>query len=133
MKLKKANRVLARKYFFLCLSQGRIEKDRTLAVVDFLIQERPRQYFQILREIIRRVRLTIACSQVKVQSAVPLSSEERFYIENRLSSIGKGLEVQFESNAKILGGLRIQIGSEVLDGSISDRLRRIASFPSDTT
>ena len=133
MKLKKASQILSRRCFSLCLSQGRVIEDYTFTVVDFLIRERPHQYCQILRELIRRIRLVLADSQAVVQSAVSLSLEERRFIKTRLISLKeRDLEVQFKVSPEILGGLRIQIGSEILDGSVSERLRYISSLHSGT-
>jgi len=129
MKVKKAGRIISRKLFLLCLNQGKVVEDYVFAVVDTLIKERPRQYLQILRELTRRIRLALADSQARVQSAVPLSSRERSFVKEKLISFySKDLEVQFEDSAKILGGLRIQIGSEIWDGTVLSYLGRVSSF-----
>ncbi|ALJ56488.1 ATP synthase subunit b-delta [Candidatus Xiphinematobacter sp. Idaho Grape] len=129
MKVKKAGRILSRKLFLLCVNQGKVAEGCVFAVVDALIKEKPRQYLQILRELTRRIRLALADSQARVQSAVPLSSRERSLIKKRLISFyDKDLEVQFEDNAEVLGGLHIQIGSEVWDGTVLSYLGRVSSF-----
>ncbi len=100
-------------------------------VVDALLSNRPRNYFQILRTLTRLIRLNLAERQAEVQSAVPLSAEETSLVVQELKSLhGMDLEIQFRVNPGLLGGLRIRIGSEVWDGTISDRLRRLLAVQS---
>lgn len=99
------------------------------ALVNGKINGQPPQCLQILRELARRIRLKLAGSQARVQSAVPLSTREKALVRGRLVSFfNEELEVQFEDSAEILGGLRIQIGSEVWDGTILSYLGRVSSF-----
>lgn len=132
MKLKKTGRILSRKLFLLCLGhgKGKVAEDCVFAVVDALLEKKPRQYLQILRELLRRIRSALANSQARVQSAMPLSARERSLVRKRLMSFfcNKDLEVWFEDSAEVLGGLRIQIGSEVWDGTILSHLRHVSSF-----
>jgi F-type H+-transporting ATPase subunit delta len=133
VKVKKAGRILSRKLFLLCLNRGKVVEGCVFAVVDALIKEKPSQYLQILRELTRRIRLALADSQARVQSAVPLSSRERSLVKEKLTSFyDKDLEVQFEDDAEVLGGLRIQIGSEIWDGTVLSYLGRVSSFLLDT-
>jgi F-type H+-transporting ATPase subunit delta len=126
MKLSKDARTLCRALFRLCLNKGRIQEDRVNEVVDTLLKERPRNYLQILRELTRLIRLKLAERQAEVQSALPLSPTEISRIATELRSLhGPDLGIQFKINPSLLGGLRIRIGSEVWDGTVSDRLRRI--------
>jgi len=131
VKLKKTGRILSRKLFLLCLGRGKgkVAEDCVFAVVDALLEKKPRQYLQILRELLRRIRSALANSQARVQSAMPLSARERSLVRKRLMSFyNKDLEVWFENSAEVLGGLRIQIGSEVWDGTILSHLRHVSSF-----
>lgn len=129
MKLNKESRALCRELFRLCLIQGRVQGNRVQMVLDVLLKDKPRNYFQILRALTRLIRLNLAERQAEVQSAVPLSTEQTCLIEQQLKSLhGKDLEIQFRVNASLLGGLRIRIGSEVWDGTLSDRLRRLLAM-----
>ncbi|QQY09605.1 MAG: F0F1 ATP synthase subunit delta [Candidatus Xiphinematobacter sp.] len=133
MKLKKTGRIFSRKLFLLCLDRGRVVEGSVITVLDALvngkINGKPPQCLQILRELARRIRLKLAGSQARVQSAVPLSTREQALVRGRLVSFfNEELEVQFEDSAEILGGLRIQIGSEVWDGTILSYLGRVSSF-----
>ena len=39
---------------------------------------------------------------------------------------GSNLAIEFKSNPDLLGGLRIKVGDDVLDGSVKGRLDRLA-------
>ena len=59
----------------------------------------------------------------RVISAVPLSEEERAQIRERLiRRFGGDLEFDFRVDPKILGGLVIKVGDEVIDGSLASKL-----------
>jgi F-type H+-transporting ATPase subunit delta len=131
MKLSKDARILSRELFRLCLVNGKVENKRVHQVVEALLSKRPRYYLQILRELTRLIRLNLAHRQAKIYSALPLSSIETAQIKKELHSLrGEDLEIQFKVNPTLLGGLYIKIGSDVWDGSIQNRLRRILATKS---
>lgn len=131
MKLSKDARIFCRELFRLCLDNGKVQKKRVHEVVEALLNKQPRYHLQILRELARLIRLNLEERQAEVYSALPLSSTETAQIEKELKSRrGEDLEIQFKVNPRLLGGLYIQIGSDVWDGSIQDRLRRILATES---
>lgn len=59
-----------------------------------------------------------------VTSALPLTPGEEAIIKKEvLSSMGNGATVTFRVNRDILGGLVLQVGDQVLDGSIAGQLQ----------
>jgi len=60
---------------------------------------------------------------VEVSSAVALSGEERRALEARLEKrFGSGLEFRYQVDPKLLGGVRIQVGDQIIDGSVAGQL-----------
>ena len=58
-----------------------------------------------------------------VESAQPLDTAETERIRQELlSRFGSDITFEFRSNPSLLGGLRVQIGSDVWDGSVANRL-----------
>ena len=58
-----------------------------------------------------------------VTSAIPLTEQEQNTVtQDVVSKLGKDAQVSFKVDPRILGGLRVQIGGKVLDGSISGNL-----------
>lgn len=63
---------------------------------------------------------------VRVTSAIPLTSEEAAALRKKLEqSTGKKVELQLSEDAEIIGGLTIQIGDKVIDGSVRGYLQSL--------
>jgi F-type H+-transporting ATPase subunit delta len=123
MKISKEARRFARELFQASLVNGRLEAKAVAEYSDRLIAEKPRSYVQILREFARLVRLELERRHATVESAEPLAPAEADRIRQELlSRFGDDLTFEFRSNPSLLGGLRVQIGSDVWDGSVANRL-----------
>ena len=100
-----------------------MDESRTRQVVQALIERKPRGYLGILTHLQRLVRLELDSRMAIVESAVPLSASLQASVRENLNrQHGQGLEVRFKENPRLLGGLRIQVGSNVYDGSVLARL-----------
>jgi len=61
-----------------------------------------------------------------VQTVVPLTGERLDYFKKQLKKItGKTVELEVVQNPDILGGMVIQIGNKMIDGSIANRLKNL--------
>ena len=91
------------------------------------IARKPRGYLAVLLHFQRLVRLEVARRAARVESAVPLSAEVRDGLEANLARVyGSGLSLEFAEKPGLLGGLRVQVGSDVYDGTIQHRLAALA-------
>jgi F-type H+-transporting ATPase subunit delta len=64
--------------------------------------------------------------QVTISSASDLSEAERESVAARFRELtGKQVELEFQVDSELLGGIRAQIGSTVYDGSVRGNLVRI--------
>jgi F-type H+-transporting ATPase subunit delta len=123
MKISKEARRFARELFQASLVNGRLDAKSVAEYADRLIAEKPRSYVQILREFTRLVRLELERRHAVIESAQPLDTAETERIRQELlSRLGGDLTFEFRSNPSLLGGLRVQIGSDVWDGSVANRL-----------
>lgn len=62
-------------------------------------------------------------SVATVTSAVPLDDDQRARLAEALRrSLGRDVQVQLDVDAEVLGGLRVRVGDEVIDGSTRHRL-----------
>jgi hypothetical protein len=60
---------------------------------------------------------------VSVVSALPLSAEEQSMVSRQLAAqLGSEPELEFAVDPSILGGLRMQIGDRIIDGSVAGKL-----------
>jgi F-type H+-transporting ATPase subunit b len=63
---------------------------------------------------------------VQVISAIPLKEEEQETIRQELiDKLGEGVEVNFQVDPEILGGLVIRVGDRVIDGSVAGQLQQL--------
>ncbi len=65
-------------------------------------------------------------NSAQVTSALPLTSEEQGIVRNDiLKSLGTGATISFRVDPAILGGLVVQVGDRVIDGSVSGQLQEL--------
>ncbi len=63
---------------------------------------------------------------VTVTSALPLTEAEQTAIRRELAArLGEGVEISFQVNPQILGGLVVRVGDRVLDGSVAGQLEQL--------
>lgn len=109
--------------FRLCLVKGSLDEKRAQQVVQQLAEHRPRGCLATLSCFRRLVEQHVARRTAVVQSATSLPADLRQGIEAGLAHhYGPGLTVSFSENPKLIAGMRIQVGSDVFDGSVRARL-----------
>lgn len=106
--------------------QGQLDENRVRQTVQKVIELKPRGYVSILTQFQRLVKLELEKRQVRVESAQALEAPIRSQIEASLTrKYGTGLKIDYQQNPALVGGLRIQVGSDVYDGSIQARLKQL--------
>ena len=128
MKVSKTAATTARRLFGLCLIGGRLDESRLRAVVSSLAESKPREYRPILAALQRLARLEYERRKVTVESAVELDEATRSRVASGLTQqYGPDLAIEYQTNLSLIGGLRIRVGNDVLDGSVQGRLDRLAA------
>lgn len=128
MRISKQARRIAKELFTLCRVDGRLDEDRVRAVVGRLVSTRPRGYAGILHHFKHLVELDFARRAARVESAFPLPAELRQGVQTSLTRrYGAGLHFTFLEKPELLGGLRVQVGSDVYDGTVAGRLAALAA------
>lgn len=125
MKLSREARRQARELFAITIVNGRLDSSRLNSVFDEVAEKKPRNYVPILKELARLVRLEVASHHAVIESATPLEPARAREYEAGLKSRFGELTTEFRENPDLIGGLRVQIGSDVWDGSIQARLEAI--------
>ena len=65
---------------------------------------------------------------VEVTTAVALSSSQKKELETRLSGLtGSDVELRYQQDEEVLGGVVARMGSTIYDGSLRTHLRRLGS------
>jgi F-type H+-transporting ATPase subunit delta len=123
MKISKQARRDARELFRSCMAQGALDENRARQAVTAVIQSKPRGYAAILSHFERLVRLEVARRTATIESATALPPQTQAEIQSDLiRQYGRGLDFHFTQNAALIGGLRIQVGGDVYNGSVQGRL-----------
>lgn len=123
MKISKQSRRDAKALLSACRVNGVLDESRVRQTVTTVIARKPRGYVATLSHFQRLVKLDIDRRSACVEGAVETTPSLRQAIETSLSQrYGPGLNVTFRVNPALIGGLRIRVGSDVIDGSVAARL-----------
>ncbi len=123
MRATKRARQQAKQLLASCRVDGVPEESRVRQAVAQVIARKPRGYYGILSYFRRLLELDLARRRAKVESAVALVPDLRTGVETQLTRrYGPALEMEFAENPTLVGGMRIQVGSDVFDGSVRARL-----------
>src|SRR5712691_2908564 len=127
MKISKRARRDAKQVFRSCVLNGLLDDDRVRQTVQQIIAQKPRGYLAILTHFQRLVKLDVARRTARIESPVQLPETLQVGVQTNLArKYGPGLTVSFTQNADLIGGLRVQVGSDVYDSSIRARLAELA-------
>jgi len=119
VKISKQARRDGKALFNLCKTPAGLDEPRVRATVRAVIAQKPRGYIAILSHFQRLVKLEIARRTAEVESAAPLAAALQAAVTANLAArYGAGLTVKFAVNPALIGGLRVQVGSDVYDGSV---------------
>jgi F-type H+-transporting ATPase subunit delta len=126
MKISRRAKRDAKSLFSTCQVNGLLDEGRARQAVQAVLTQKPRGMVGILNHFLRLVKLDIARRTARVESAVPVSPELQASVTANLGRIyGAGLNLTFTQNPELIGGLRIQVGSDVYDGSVQARLNSL--------
>ena len=126
MKLTKQARRDAKQLFVACTSKGLLDEAKVRLAVSEVIVQRPRGYVGILSHLQRLVKLDIDRRMARVENAVETPPAMVQAIKTNLAKqYGPGLDVTFWINPALIGGLKIQVGCDVYDGSVAARLAEL--------
>ena len=126
MKISKKSRREAKELFRAAQVNGVLDENRVRQAVDELLARKPRGYVAILSQLGRLVKLDIARRSARIESVVSLDAHVEGTLKAALSRrYGSGLQFRFGTNPSLIGGMRVQVGSDVYDGSICARLEEL--------
>lgn len=119
MKIKKEAKREAKQLFRLCLVNGVLDEHRVRRVAQQVVAAGRRDRPAILSHFGRLVKLELTRHTATIESATPLSADVQAAIETGLRSrYGPGITAVFIHRPALIGGMRIQVGSDVYDGSV---------------
>lgn len=123
MKLTKQAKREAKELFRSCLVNGLLDDGKTRQAVQRVLQAKPREYLAILWHFQRLVRLHLDRRTARVDSPAPLEGSQQAFLQAGLARrYGPGLIFSFRQDPELIGGLRVQVGCDLFDGSVQARL-----------
>ncbi|MBK9139105.1 MAG: F0F1 ATP synthase subunit delta [Verrucomicrobia bacterium] len=126
MKISKLARREAKLLFRACFADGSLDEGRVRSAVSQVLTARPRGYLAVLSHFQRLLKLYLQRRAARVESAIALGGDQQSAVQSTLTRLyGPGLSRSFTVNPALIGGLRVQVGSDVFDGSIRTRLREL--------
>lgn len=126
MKISKQARRGAKQLFKSCLRDGQLDDDKVRRAVNALIEAKPRGYLAVLAHLRRLVKLQVQRRTVLVETVVALEREQSQRLREQLEKrYGPGLRFEFVQRPELIGGVRVQVGSDVYDGTIRARLEEL--------
>ena len=126
MKINKEIRQLSRGMLRASFTDGQLDSGRIASLVDSLIAKKPRNYINVLKNYRRLLRLELEKRRARIETASELDRETSSkVIENLKKKYGNDLSTEYVVNPRLLGGMRIRVGSDVWDGTVRNRLERL--------
>jgi F-type H+-transporting ATPase subunit delta len=100
---------------------------QTLAIVSHLVQQpRGRRIAELLKSAMATVADEAGLAVATVTTAAPISPEQLTRLASALStSYGRGLRINHVIDPSLVGGVRVQLGDEIIDGSVASRLNEL--------
>lgn len=125
MKISKQAQREARQLFRSCFVNSRLDEGRMRQAIALLVEMKPRGYVEILSRLHRLVKLELEQHAARVESAAQLPADVQAEVAAKLKDIYGDLDLSFAQNPSLIGGLRIQVGSDLYDGSVKMRLEQL--------
>jgi F-type H+-transporting ATPase subunit delta len=115
--------VEAKEKLVVALSQGKVGEESALLIRQAAVASGKRRFARILESFAKLVAAYSERLIAQVTVATPLSADQAKRLSSALTATyGHGVKVNVEVDPAVLGGVRVQIAGEVLDGTIASRL-----------
>jgi F-type H+-transporting ATPase subunit delta len=119
MKITKRMKREAKQLYRFCLLNDLLDENRVRQVVRRVIAAGKRDCPSILAHFLRLVKLDCARHTATIESATPLPTDLQNVVQIGLAHrYGLGLTTSFAQRPELIGGMRIQVGCDVYDGSV---------------
>jgi F-type H+-transporting ATPase subunit delta len=126
MKITKRAKREAQQLYRFCLVNGLLDENRVRQVVQRVIATDKRDCPPILAHFLRLVKLDCAQHTATIESATPLPADLQTVVQTGLTHrYGPGLTTEFAERPELIGGMRIQVGCDVYDGSVRGGLEAL--------
>ena len=123
MKTPKQTQREAKQLFRMCLVEGQLDEACVRQTVKKVLEVKRRGSLALLSHFHHLVKLEQARRTAEVASATSLPEKLQAHVVSSLERMyGPGLSTSFLLDPSLIGGMRIQVGSDVYDGSVRAEL-----------
>ena len=123
MKTKKQIKREARHLLRICHENGSLNEDRVRLVIHSVLSSRRRGFLALANQFEHLVKLDRRDHSAKVESASLLPPDLQEKLRASLTQkYGAEVSASFIESPELIGGMRVQVGSDVFDGSIKGAL-----------
>lgn len=128
MRADKKTKLLAKQLFKLSVVNGAVSPEQVTGVLGYIEKTAPRHSLALLKLYHRAVALELAKSRALVEHAGPVTDATLRSIEAAMTSKYKRpVTASAQPNPKLLAGLRVRVGSDVFEASVSGQLAALSS------
>lgn len=128
MKITRHTKRAAKHLYRFCLVDGQIDEARVRHVAQQVIASGRHEGPAVLTHLVRLLRLERARNTARIESAAPLPAEVQAALESGLANrYGRGLAASYALRPALIGGVRVQVGCDVYDGSVRAGLAALES------
>ena len=137
MKIGKDTQNAARRLFRLCMDGNAVAEDRVRLIARKIAERKPRNYAALLKAFSGMVEYAVKSRTATIQSAVPLTEEERSLIQAKLEArYGGVLYYRWEVEPSLLAGFIASPitppGNSIISLSMTPLSPSILATPSPT-
>jgi F-type H+-transporting ATPase subunit delta len=125
MKIGREAKKKAKALFRACFAEGELSADRFREKVRFLLERKPRGYRAILARLKQLLAHEVKRRTFRVVSATALPDNAEGIFRRLEDRFGPPLAREYRVEPDLIGGLRLQVGSQLWDGSIRGRLKHL--------
>jgi len=126
MKISKSAQTSARRIFRMCSPDGKFDENLLRKAIAKIVESKPREYKAVLAGVARLLRREEQRRRVLVETARFLDPSAEEKVRKSLTEkYGEGLIFEFRINPDLLGGMKVRIGDDVIDGSVASRIKRL--------
>ena len=128
MRADKKTKALAKQLFKLSLVHGTVSAAQVAGVLGYIEKNIPRHALALLKLYHRAIATELAKSNAVVEHAGPISDGTLRMIEEAMTrKYQRPVAATARPNAKLLAGLRVRVGSDVYESSVSGQLAALSS------
>jgi F-type H+-transporting ATPase subunit delta len=128
MRADKKTKLLAKQLFKLSLVNGAVSPEQVTGVLGYVEKTTPRHTLALLKLYQRAIVTELAKSRALVEHAGPVTDATLRSIEAAMTKKYKRpVTATAQPNPKLLAGLRVRVGSDVFEASVSGQLAALSS------